>query len=177
MYLEFLLLIADYFRTLKWRCLIFEWVLPLLIGVVAYLLVAEPAAKDLAKKFDDTAVTLLGVLIGFSITVITIMHTSSNKNIEEIKGVETEYKIGTQPLYLFHLILINLTYSVILEVLCLICNLCLLLVWDKIDAHISKILLSINLFFILHILLLNLRNITDFYFILFKGQSQSGQST
>lgn len=175
MYLEFLLLIGDYFRTLRWRVWIFEWLAPLLVGVAVYFLIDVCRANELAKTFDDTAVTLLGVLIGFSITVITILHTSNNKNIEEIKAFKTEYKIGKQQLFLFHLILINLTYSVVLEVLCLICNLCLALFWDKISEGASRILLCVNLFFVLHILLLNIRNITDFYFILFKGESKSGK--
>jgi hypothetical protein len=172
MYLEFLLLIGDYFRTLGWRIWIFEWLIPFGIGVAAYFLIDKNNANELAIKFNDSAVALLGVLIGFSITVITILHTSNNKNIEEIKAFKTEYKIGKQQLFLFHLILINLTYSVVLEVLCLVCNLCLALFWDRLDNQVTTTLLCINLFFILHILLLNMRNITDFYFILFKGEAK-----
>ncbi len=174
MYAEFILILFDYFRTLKFRNFVFEIVIPLIGAILIFLLGRQYLYVDLrqlTKDFGDTTITLLGVLIGFSITVITIMHTSGNKNIEQIKKKNTDFKIGSNTVTLFQLVLINHTYSVILEVLCLIANLILFLVWAKVPGPHLKYWLSINLFFVLHILLLNVRNMADFYWIMFRKES------
>jgi hypothetical protein len=168
MYLEFIILIFDYFRTLRTRYVLFEWLVPVIISYFVYLQVGNENIKAISSKFSDTTVTLLGVLIGFSITVITIFQTSSSKNIEEIKSIPTEFKIGKQKLFLFHLVLINLTYLVVVEVFSLLINLTIPFIWHDFSDRTVKIILSLNIFFISHILLMNIRNITDFYFILFK---------
>jgi hypothetical protein len=178
MYLEFLLLIGDYFRTLKRKYFLYEWVLPLCLCAVMFRLLDDcttvPLAVifvDFAKEFSETSVSLLGILVGFSITVITVLNTTNTPNIEAIKKIPTEFFIGKQKLFLFHLLLINLTYSVVMEILNLIFNLCFPWILEKTSLAFLRVLLCVDLFFILHILLLNLRNMADFYFILFKENS------
>lgn len=179
MYLEFLFLISDYFRTLKRRYVVFEWVFPFALSCAMFYLVkcelTVQGAKDLTdfvRKFSETAVTLLGILIGFSVTVITILNSSDTENIRHIKEAPTDHFIGKQKLFLFHLLLINLTYAVVIEILSLLCNLCFPWILEKASLISLKVLVCIDFGFILHVLLLNLRNITDFYFVLFKGQNR-----
>lgn len=125
---------------------------------------------EFVRKFSETAVTLLGILIGFSVTVITILNSSDADNIKKIKETPTDYFIGTQNLFLFHLLLINLSYAVGIEIISLVCNLCLPWILEKASLESLKILLCIDLVFLIHVILLNLRNTTDFYFILFKSK-------
>lgn len=170
MYLEFLILICDYFRTLrnKFHYVLFEWIFPFTISLVCFFLIKNCMVRNIATDFFSTGVTLLGILIAFSITVLTILTTNSSSNIEEIKKTNTECKIGKRIITLYELLLINLSYSVIVEILLLILNICLPLIWINFYDGGIKFFLVVDVLLICHILFLILRNTTDFYFILFK---------
>lgn len=171
MYLEFFLLVFDYFRTLKLRIVLYEIAIPILISLgVVYLLICGKETSY-AAVFSDNAITLLGVLLGFSITIVTILTTGNSTNLISIKEVKTNFKINAKTLSLFDLLLVNFIYSIVIEIMLII----VLLIYP--------ILLSIGDFYeiikiigfsgvvglTVHILLLTMRNLTDFYLILIKN--------
>lgn len=169
MYLEFLLLTFDYFKTLNKKKIVYEWILPLLFALISALLFSK-LDFEVYSKFKDSSLDILGVLLGFSIAIITILVTGSGKNLEEIKNTFTEIKINGKKISLYDLILINFSYSVIMEIL-LIVGCLILPIINKIcefSSNIKIVLYSVMVFIVLHILLLTLRNITDFYLIITK---------
>jgi hypothetical protein len=170
MYLEFLLLIADYFRTISKRVFIFEWLLPFIIGIGIFLLLYFGSTTSATIVFKDNAINLLGILVGFSITIITILTTGQGQNLDEIKNKKTNIKINKEQITLFRLLLINFTYSVIIEVgLIIVCLIYPLLIENiKFNQNLKYIGFSVLVFLILHIMLLTMRNLTDFYLILVK---------
>lgn len=175
MYLEFLLLIADYFRTVTKRIFIFEWILPFITGIGIFLLLFFGSSTSATIVFKDNAINLLGILVGFSITIITILTTGQGKNLDEIKSKVTDIKINNEKITLFRLLLINFTYSVIIEVsLIIVC-----LIYPLLIENIGMNLIlkyagfSILVFLILHIMLLTMRNLTDFYLILIKPEKKA----
>lgn len=170
MYLEFLLLFFDYYKTLTRRVVIFEWIIPFVICLSLFCLNCK---NDFSayKVFKDSAVNVLGVLLGFSIAIITIVTTGSGKNIEEIKKIETNFIKNNKKVTLFNLILINFTYSVVLEIVVIISCLLMPLISNlfKIGCNLRLILYSLMVFLVIHILLVTLRNLTDFYLIITKN--------
>jgi hypothetical protein len=120
--------------------------------------------------FKDNAINLLGILVGFSITIITILTTGQGQNLDEIKNKRTNIKINKEQITLFRLLLINFTYSVIIEVcLIIICLIYPLLIENiKFNQNLKYVGFSVLVFLILHIMLLTMRNLTDFYLILIK---------
>jgi hypothetical protein len=170
MYLEFLLLIADYFRTVSKRIFLFEWLFPFIVGISIFLLLLFGSSTSATIVFKDNAINLLGILVGFSITVITILTTGQGQNLDEIKEKKTKIKINNELITLFRLLLINFTYSVIIEVALIIICLIYPLIIDniKINENIKYVGFSTLVFLILHIMLLTMRNLTDFYLILIK---------
>jgi hypothetical protein len=170
MYLEFLLLIADYFRTVSKRVFFFEWLLPFIIGTGIFLLLFFGSTTSATIVFKDNAINLLGILVGFSITIITILTTGQGQNLDEIKNKKTNIKINKEEITLFRLLLINFTYSVIIEVgLIIVCLIYPLLIENiKFNQNLKYVGFSILVFLILHIMLLTMRNLTDFYLILVK---------
>lgn len=170
MNIEFILLVFDYFKVLKRRDFVSEWVLPLIISALVF--VSNRGACDLLESFRNSSGTitnLLGVLIGFSIAVITLLLTASSKNIEEIKTYTTQYKISGKQLTLYDLLLIHYSYSVVIEILLTIFNLIIPgLLKEYSPRLIVNLLNSFNIFLVSHILLLTIRNITGFYFTLMK---------
>ncbi len=172
MYIEFLIVILNYFKTLKGRNTIvaYEWILPLVIASVC-VYCGDFRDSKLLITFKDSSINVIGVLLGFSIAVITIITTGSSENLDGIKKWETEIEIKNRKISLYSLLLINFTYSVILEVILIISCLTLPLINQIFHfGHNTKLILySIMVFIVLHILLLNLRNISDFYFTVNKN--------
>lgn len=169
MYIEFLLLIVDYFKTIKKRIFVYEWLLPFIISFVVLKFFSK-SDLELFKNFRDSALNILGVLLGFSIAVITIITTGSGKNIDEIKSTETDIKIGGLKISLYRLTLINFTYSVILEIFLIIGSLTVPIISKALGFNEAlKInFYSVLIFLVIHVLLLTLRNLSDFYLIITK---------
>lgn len=172
MYLDFILLIKDYFSTLKLRIFIYEWLFPFLIGVFIFYILYVGNNTGSTIVFKNNAINLLGILAGFSITIITILTTGQSRNLEEIKKKETSIKIGNKNISLYRLLLVNFTYSVIIEALLII--FCLIYPIILENFSIPKLLkcIGFSLFALLtiHVLLLTIRNLTDFYFIITKKE-------
>lgn len=169
MYLEYILLIFDYFKTLTKRIFIFEWVLPLVVTLTILILNCK-LEFSAYNTFKDNSINILGVLLGFSIAIITIITTGSGQNLENIKKKITGFKINKNALTLYDLILINFTYSVIVEIFIIVSCLTMPLISSVVSlSNNTKIAFySVLVFSVLHILLLTLRNLTDFYFIVTK---------
>lgn len=169
MYIEFFLLIFDYFKTITKRIFFFEIGIPFLLVVILFFFNKN---EDFAayKLFKENSINILGVLLGFSITVITIFTTGSGKSIDEIKILKTRFKIGTNPITLYELLIINFTYSVVLEVLVIVGCLVMPLFSSKAYFNIQlKLCLYLTLvYLVIHILFLTMRNLTDFYLIITK---------
>ncbi len=170
-YLDWLLLIVDYFRTLTKRVFLFEWGGPVLFACWLYFEnIGNSKNGELMISIANGTISLLGVLIAFSIAVVTLLTTINGSSINQIKATSTKIYIGGKELTLYDLLLINYTYSIVIEVLLVMCNFILLNLQHCItkDVHLSNVLNAINVFMIFHVLLLTLRNIVSFYFILFK---------
>lgn len=170
MYTEFLYSIFDYYRTLDKRTIIYEIILPFVFGGLVFYILYFKGDLTRIGDYRENVLTLLGVLVGFSITIITILTTGTSKNLNEIKQRPSSKKLGSIPLSLFDILLINFTYSVVLEILLIIVHLIYPFILSnyKIDLGIKTIVFSIIFSTVIHVLLLTIRNMTDFYLILLK---------
>jgi len=168
-YLEFLIPIKDYLTTLKIREAIFDWLIPLIITLLAYIFILRGSQyTESLKQLNGYIISLLGILIGFSITSVTLLVTSSSKNIEELQEtVASQRKIAGQKINLYQLILINFTFVLMVEVFTLAIN----LIYALIDAASSKatnfwvFFCVANIFLLSNIILLSIRNTTNIYFV------------
>lgn len=169
MYIEFLLIISDYFKTINKKIIIYEWIIPLLISILCIVFGCY-INLSFFKEFKGISMNILGVLLGLSIAVITIITTGSGKNLEEIKNIQTSLKIGTKNISLYDLLLINFSYTVVAEILLIIFCLLAPLISKIITLshNIKLTLYSFMIFIVIHILLITLRNITNFYLIISK---------
>ncbi|MFN5847679.1 MAG: hypothetical protein ACK43K_04255, partial [Chitinophagales bacterium] len=139
MNIEFLLLVADYFKTLSKRDRNLDWVLSLIISIVCFIIIFKTEGcidqvRDILLKFSESVVSLCGVLIGFSIATITILVSTNSVNIEEIKNKKLNIYIGNQQISLFDLMIINFTYSVVIEGLLLLFNFIITISASKIQS-------------------------------------------
>lgn len=176
LYGEWLIPVIDYFRTLKKKEFYYEWVTPLLVAFFVsfsyrYLGNVETALSKLRDILPDT----LAILIGFTITCITVLVASSSKTIDLLKITETnDRKISNKKVSMFQWFLILFIYVLVAQIFLLIfiffSSYVLTIYKTTFLVYVS---LFIKTFLILHILLILIRNITNFYFIFFIETDQN----
>lgn len=171
MYLEFLILIYDYFKSLNKRNIMFEWVVPFIIMIlVIFLNICNNYNFEVFFKFKESSLNILGVLLGISIAIITILVTGGGKNLEQIRNVKTPVRINNKQVSLYELLLINFSYTIVIEIFVILSCLVLPLFTKFIlfPNEIKIILYGVLVFLTIQILLVTIRNITDFYLIVSK---------
>ena len=171
MYLEFLILIYDYFKSLNKRNVMFEWVVPfVIIALVIPLNICNNYSFEIFFKFKESSLNILGVLLGISIAIITILVTGGGKNLEQIRNVKTPVKINNKQVSLYELLLINFSYTIVIEIFVILS--CLILpLFTKFILFSNEIKITLYgflVFLTIQILLITIRNITDFYLIVSK---------
>lgn len=92
MYLEFLLVIADYFSTLNKRITFYEWGLPILLGITSGILSFVNNGNVLYNIIQNS-VPIIATLLGFTLAALTLFLTG-NAKIEEAKSYLTDKKIS-----------------------------------------------------------------------------------
>jgi hypothetical protein len=121
-------------------------------------------------KFKESSLNILGVLLGISIAIITILVTGGGKNLEQIRNVKTPVKINNKQVSLYELLLINFSYTIVIEIFVILS--CLILpLFTKFILFSNEIKITLYgflVFLTIQILLVTIRNITDFYLIVSK---------
>jgi len=167
LYQEFTIPLKDYFSTLKINEAIFEWLIPIIIATVFYLSITNASNLSNTSAFAMSVVSLLAVLIGFSIASTTILLGCDNKIITELKQNLTNRKIDGKKISPYHLIYITFISVIIIEIFTLFFNLGIYFSFEILGALLNykRILISIDVILLLNIFLLNIRNITNLYFL------------
>lgn len=170
MYLEFFTLIYDYFRTVKKNEIKFELYTPTLISIFVFITLCVNNQTGAASKMLDNVLNVLGVILAFCITIIAILTSSSNGNLEEIKQIKTEIKLENKYISLYKLVLINFSYLV--TVCSFLILLCIIYPFILENFNINRIIkyagFSIVILFVNHIFFSTIRNIVNFYLIITK---------
>lgn len=167
-YKSYLILVSDYILTLK-KNIFFDILLPLFLSfVLGILLKYNLITFD--KNFIVNATTVLGILAGFSMTAVTILTSTDNPTVKELKEKKTGIVVDGMEISFFRKIYILIGYSVLICLITIILNTVgYLIYWNKIfEINFIIILKTIDMFFILHIFFVNIRNITSLYFIYFN---------
>lgn len=167
-YLEFLLGPIEYFSTIKKHEFIYEWIIPLILGVVTYILYNLVMVTNSVGFIEN----LLSILIGFSVAALAIITTSSSKNIDKLKdeklvdGNDTEFLFKpdkqVKETDLYQLLIIQFLFVIGMEILLLIYN---LIGQFILPYTYMKIFFAINVIFISSSILITLRAITNLSFV------------
>ncbi|WP_297940606.1 hypothetical protein [uncultured Campylobacter sp.] len=160
MYREFFIVIIEYFKNLKSGIRVYEVYIPLSISLLLPLF-----GKDCKlDKFLNSSMTLISVLVGFTIAAISILLTSNLKSIEKSRKTSIDkFDFLKRPMTLFKLILSNLFYCILIGFFILIFG--AICVAFNIENTVAFI---IDLFFTIHILLVIIRNLVNLFLIAYK---------
>ncbi len=170
--LEFLLPIGDYFSTLELRDAVFDWALPAIISIGMYFIALRNLGSSQAISMAGYFINFIAIIIGFSIACITIFATSSSKNIEELRKVLSRKKAYGAPITLYQIMLATFMFMLIMSILSLTYNLIFyFFIQCGIISENLGFFEAIDIFLVLHILFLALRNMTNFYHVLRRNDA------
>ena len=169
MFREFGLLILDYASILK-RYFISDMVVPAIITLLLLLLPSENLVIN--DSFVGHVITLLGILAGFNITALTVITTTSGPQILKLKSQKGTTLNGRR-ITLFEELYIFISYSVLASFIIILFETLgyIISIRSTFGPSIHLTLALLNVWAVLHILFLNIRNITLIYFsFLEKGK-------
>lgn len=134
--------------------------IPMLIAVIALLLAIFFNIGNSEKivltfsGFIVTQINIVAILISFSVAIITILVSADNKNIQCLKETESnknQYKpVNGKQLSLFQILLSNIAYNVIIEIIYLVGFITIFLIENLFPIVSLKYLTAICIFIILH---------------------------
>lgn len=175
MYKSYLILINDYLFTLK-KNVYFDIFLPFFTSIILGLLLINNQL-NFDKNFVANLTTVLGILAGFNVTAITILTSTNNKTIEELKEKKTGIMVDGLEVSFFRKLYILISYSILICLVTIIFNtIGYLIKWEYfISQSKISILKIVDIFLILHIFFVNIRNITSLYFLYFNETNLKGK--
>lgn len=117
--------------------------------------------------FVDAQISIVAILISFSVAIITILVSADNKNIDSLKSTisnEKDYKaVNDKQLTLFQVLLSNIAYNTIVEAIYLILLIGVGLLYTVLPMQMLKYILAICIFFIVHIFSVLLESVAQMY--------------
>lgn len=163
--------IKDYFgsRRKLYRKFLFPLITAFSALIITLLFNIGDASQVLQtfNGFVDTQISIVAILISFSVAIITILVSADNKNIDNLKSTvsnEKDYKaVNNKQLTLFQVLLSNIAYNTIVEVVYLILLIGVGLLYTILPIQILKYILAICVFFIVHIFLVLLESVAQMY--------------
>ena len=127
----------------------------------------EQKISEVFVKFVEIQINIVAILISFSVAIITILVSADNKNIEKIKEMESNEKnyrkINGSQLSLFQVLLSNIAYNAMIEILYLFTLIGIVLINSILPIFTLKYILAYCIFCITHILLVLLESISQMY--------------
>ncbi len=173
--------IWDYIYTNKksWKKIVYPLAIALIALFCAFLFNMKKSI-DLSSYFSqfiDSQISIIAILISFSIAIITILVTTDNPNIQLIKRKKAKdenfrpikKKAKTiEKLSLFQVLLSNVTYGALVQIIYLILLLVESFVCNVIEIVYLKYMCCINVFFVLHILFILYEAVVNIYFTFWK---------
>ncbi|TCO27093.1 hypothetical protein EV200_103427 [Pedobacter psychrotolerans] len=161
------LVLIENFKTTSRTSLVVNFLLSLLVcaGLLYF-----PSCGDLPKLIDqfvNNTISVLSLLVGFTVAMFTLLITASNPNIDEIKKLNTDFMLYSEQVSIFKMLLIRTAYIILIESILLLFNLIYPFVFQA-GSMTGKIFFSLDTFMLTHIILANIGSIVDLYFVLTK---------
>ena len=163
--MEYLLLIFDFFIVKGLKAIFWNFIIPIIIGLLIYYISDYCNYATNASNFHTNIVTVIGILMGFTISTFTMLQGASNSSFEKAKADLHTSKLFSKKYSLFDSQVIGLAYIIFIQGFLLIGNF-IYPIFISIGSLQGKMLFSINIAIVVHIILILMRSILDFYFIL-----------
>ncbi len=124
--------------------------------------------KNDAIDLHTNAITVFGILLGFSISSLTILLTVETDNIKKAKDEILIEKLLGKRISLYDGVLIGMAHIVVLQCVLLVFNL-IYPVFISLKSCIGLNLFAVNISVMSYVILSMMREILNFYFIITKN--------
>lgn len=172
--------LRDYYQSRK-RIWV-KYLIPVVLGLLAlagaliFNIGNEETIRSTFSEFVNVQINVVAILVSFSVAIISILVTADNANIKSLKeemADSTQYKpVGGKHLSLFQILLSNIAYNVIVEIiyLVLVILIGIALIRPIIPLQALKYVAAVCIFAIMHILGVLLESVAQMYLTFWRNR-------
>lgn len=164
--MEYFLLFIEY-HVLRWKKMLTNIIIPIITGSTVYCFYTKGISFDVTDYYGNT-INILGILIGFSISIFAILLSLENDNIRKAKEENLKIKMYSKNVSLYDALLVDFAYIIIVQGFLLMANILLSII--SFGEKNNMIIVSIDISMTIYIIVLLLRCMLDMYFILTKKE-------
>lgn len=170
--------LRDYYQSRK-RIWV-KYLIPVVLGLLAlagaliFNIGNEETIRSTFSEFVNVQINVVAILVSFSVAIISILVTADNANIKSLKeemADSTQYKpVGGKHLSLFQILLSNIAYNVIVEIIYLVILIGIALIRPIIPLQALKYVAAVCIFAIMHILGVLLESVAQMYLTFWRNR-------
>lgn len=170
--------LRDYYQSRK-RIWV-KYLIPVVLGLLAlagaliFNIGNEETIRSTFSEFVNVQINVVAILVSFSVAIISILVTADNANIKSLKkemADSTQYKpVGGKHLSLFQILLSNIAYNVIVEIIYLVILIEIALIRPIIPLQALKYVAAVCIFAIMHILGVLLESVAQMYLTFWRNR-------
>lgn len=169
--------LRDYFQSRKQIAI--RFLVPLGVGIIALIgafILNIGTAETIKATFADfiaVQINIVAILVSFSVAIISILVTADSKNIKKLRETPSDannYKPINQQPSLFQVLLSNIAYNVVVEILYLMLLIGISLLSVIIPVILLKYITAICIAVIVHILSVLLESVAQMYLTFWSPQ-------
>lgn len=170
--------LRDYYQSRK-RIWV-KYLIPVVLGLLAlagaliFNIGNEETIRSTFSEFVNVQINVVAILVSFSVAIISILVTADNANIKSLKeemADSTQYKpVGGKQLSLFQILLSNIAYNVIVEIIYLVILIAIALIRPIIPLQALKYVAAVCIFAIMHILGVLLESVAQMYLTFWRNR-------
>lgn len=168
--LEYFLFFYEFLKTTEKRSVVPNLIISLIVAVLLFFYSENLCVFSKLDSIQSDILSVVGILLGFSFSVFTIFLTADGTNIAKakkdfLKGVT----LYGEKVSLYKSIIISFTFIIIMEgVLLLYCIIYPLI--SLVNSFGNRICFAVSIFILALSILMTLRLVLDFYFIITKKE-------
>ena len=170
--------LRDYYQSRK-RIWV-KYLIPVVLGLLAlagaliFNIGNEETIRSTFSEFVNVQINVVAILVSFSVAIISILVTADNANIKSLNeemADSTQYKpVGGKHLSLFQILLSNIAYNVIVEIIYLVILIGIALIRPIIPLQVLKYVAAVCIFAIMHILGVLLESVAQMYLTFWRNR-------
>ena len=170
--------LRDYYQSRK-RIWV-KYLIPVVLGLLAlagaliFNIGNEETIRSTFSEFVNVQINVVAILVSFSVAIISILVTADNANTKSLKeemADSTQYKpVGGKQLSLFQILLSNIAYNVIVEIIYLVILIGIALIRPIITLQALKYVAAVCIFAIMHILGVLLESVAQMYLTFWRNR-------
>lgn len=166
MNIEFIIVIYDYFRTLKRRDIINQVFIPFLVVII--LMVCSELISDDIDIYSaiQSIIPIIGVLLGCTLAAMAILINGGPKK-EELQAIKIDSIINKKQMSLYDKMITDYSYLLTVETIC--CVLFTVLCPFKFQTNIfTNLANSLFMGVLSSVMIATLKLVSDLYFVMTK---------